>query len=208
MTRGTRRHVRVACCHGWMGCLRRAGEKADRDIAKQEIHLLTSPEAGKLVQKYTALAETAWISKLAQALIGLRFGWPNGIRKGERKVIIISGGLTGRIRRKYKLNSLLNPDAKSEDEAEVKNRNDDRHHALDAMVISFIPNWARNSKFTGFFRFRWSPSRRCSRRRFRKSSQGTFALKKRRLQKRFTGHALMKRKKSLCSNALSWHHWR
>jgi CRISPR-associated endonuclease Csn1 len=51
------------------------------------------------------------------------------------------------------LNSLLNPDAKSEEEAETKNRNDDRHHALDAMVISFIPNWARNARSTGFFRF-------------------------------------------------------
>lgn len=83
----------------------------------------------------------------------LRFGWPGGIVDGKRKVNVVSGGLTGRIRRKYKLNSLLNPEAKTEEEAEQKNRNDDRHHALDAMVISFIPNWARNDKFTGFFRF-------------------------------------------------------
>ncbi|HEV2331056.1 MAG TPA: HNH endonuclease domain-containing protein, partial [Verrucomicrobiae bacterium] len=122
-------------------------------LRNKKVQLLTSPEAETLVQKYTALAETAWISKLAQTIIGLRFGWPNGISDGERKVIVVSGGLTGRIRRKYKLNSLLNPDAKSEEEAEIKNRNDDRHHALDAMVISFLPNWARNSRFTGFFTF-------------------------------------------------------
>ncbi len=68
-------------------------------------------------------------------------------------MIVVSGGLTGRIRRKYRLNSLLNPDAESEEEAETKNRDDDRHHALDAMVISFIPNWARNARVTGFFCF-------------------------------------------------------
>jgi CRISPR-associated endonuclease Csn1 len=122
-------------------------------LRNKKAQLLTSPDAETLVQKYTALAETAWISKLAQTIIGLKFGWPGGILDGKRKVTIVSGGLTGRIRRKYKLNSLLNPDAKSEEEAETKNRKDDRHHALDAMVISFIPNWARNEKFTGFFRF-------------------------------------------------------
>jgi hypothetical protein len=84
--------------------------------------LLTSPDAEKLVEKYTTLAETAWISKLAQTIIGLRFGWPGGIANGERKVIVVSGGLTGRIRRKYRLNSLLNPDAKTEEDAETKNR--------------------------------------------------------------------------------------
>jgi len=123
-------------------------------LRNKKVQLLTSPDAEMLVEKYTALAETAWISKLAQTIIGLRFGWVNGNdREGNKRIIVVSGGLTGRIRRKYKLNSLLNPDAKSEEEAETKNRNDDRHHALDAMVISFIPNWARNSKLCGFFRF-------------------------------------------------------
>ena len=137
---------------GWDAYVERV-KKRIGTLRNKKVQLLTAPDAETLVQKYTAFAETAWISKLAQSIIGLRFGWPGGIANGERKVIIISGGLTGRIRRKYKLNSLLNPDATSEEEAEIKNRNDDRHHALDAMVISFIPNWARNSKFTGFFRF-------------------------------------------------------
>jgi CRISPR-associated endonuclease Csn1 len=122
-------------------------------LRNKKVQLLTSPEATALVEKYTALAETAWISKLAQTIVGLRFGWPGGIVDGKRKVIVVSGGLTGRIRRKYKLNRLLNPNASSEEEAETKNRDDDRHHALDAMVISFIPNWTRNAKLAGFFRF-------------------------------------------------------
>jgi CRISPR-associated endonuclease Csn1 len=123
-------------------------------LRNKRVQLLTSPDAATLVEKYTALAETAWISKLAQTVIGLRFGWKHGNDpEGNKRIAIVSGGLTGRIRRKYKLNSLLNPDAKSEEEAEIKNRSDDRHHALDAMVISFIPTWARNAKSTGFFRF-------------------------------------------------------
>jgi CRISPR-associated endonuclease Csn1 len=138
--------------NGWDAYVERV-KKCISTLRNKKVQLLTSPDAETLVQKYTALAETAWISKLAQTIIGVRFGWPNGISGGERKVIVISGGLTGRIRRKYKLNSLLNPDAKSEEEAEIKNRNDDRHHAMDAMVISFLPNWARNSRFTGFFKF-------------------------------------------------------
>jgi CRISPR-associated endonuclease Csn1 len=137
---------------GWDAYVERV-KKRIGTLRNKKVQLLTSPDAETLVEKYTALAETAWISKLAQTIVGLRFGWPGGIANGERKVIVVSGGLTGRIRRKYKLNSLLNPDVKSEEEAEIKNRNDDRHHALDAMVISFIPNWARNAKLTGFFRF-------------------------------------------------------
>jgi CRISPR-associated endonuclease Csn1 len=137
---------------GWDAYVERV-KKRVVTLRNKKVQLLTSPDAETLVERYTALAETAWISKLAQTIIGLRFGWPGGIANGERKVIVVSGGLTGRIRRKYKLNSLLNPDAKSEEEAETKNRNDDRHHALDAMVISFIPNWARNARVTGFFHF-------------------------------------------------------
>lgn len=122
-------------------------------LRNKKAQLLTSPEAETLVEKYTALAETAWISKLAQTIIGLRFGWPGGIEDGKRRVIVVSGGLTGRIRRKYKLNSLLNPTAANKENAEQKNRNDNRHHALDAMVISFLPNWARNAATSGFFKF-------------------------------------------------------
>ncbi|MFZ2643235.1 MAG: type II CRISPR RNA-guided endonuclease Cas9 [Verrucomicrobiia bacterium] len=137
---------------GWAAYIERV-KKRISTLRNKKAQLLTAPDAESLVQKYTALAETAWISKLAQTIIGLRFGWPGGIADGKRRVIVISGGLTGRIRRKYKLNSLLNPDAKDEEEAEKKNRGDDRHHALDAMVISFLPTWARDDRFAGFFRF-------------------------------------------------------
>lgn len=137
----------------WDGYVDRV-KKRIASLRNKKVQLLTSPEATELVDRYTALAETAWISKLAQTIVSLRFGWKNGVdSEGKKRVIVVSGGLTGRIRRKYKLNSLLNPSADNEEEAEIKNRNDDRHHALDAMVISFLPNWARDVKYTGFFRF-------------------------------------------------------
>jgi CRISPR-associated endonuclease Csn1 len=123
-------------------------------LRNKKVQLLIALNAAELADKYTALAETAWIAKLAQAIVGLHFGWRNGVdENGNKRVTVISGGLTGRIRRKYALNQILNPNTKTEEEAEKKNRDDDRHHALDAMVISFIPSWVRDTAKEKFFRF-------------------------------------------------------
>lgn len=127
--------------------------KAADGISRKTAQLLTLPNATELAEKYTALAETAWISRLSQKIIDLSFGWSNGVdASGRKRSIIVSGGLTARIRRKYHLNHILNPDAVTDEEAEKKNRKDKRHHALDAMTISFIPQWARDPDKTGFFR--------------------------------------------------------
>lgn len=122
-------------------------------LRNKKVLLLLSENAVELAEKYTALAETAWIAKLAQTLAGLHFGWKNGVDAEERRrVTVISGGLTGRIRRKYRLNSLLAGEGVSEEEAEEKNRDDDRHHALDAMVLALLPGWARDKNKTTWFR--------------------------------------------------------
>lgn len=128
-------------------------------LRNKKVQLLLREDAPELVERYTALAETAWVSKLAQTIASLFFGWKNGNdQQGRKRITIISGGLTGRVRRKYRLNSILNPCPDGEDlflweEKCEKNRDDDRHHALDAMVISFLPNWMRDAKKEGFFRF-------------------------------------------------------
>lgn len=143
----------LAATDGWDAFVNRVRERIGT-LRNKKAQLLISPDAQTLVEKYTAIAETAWISKLAQTILDLRFGWRNGNDvAGHKRVMVVSGGLTGRVRRKYGFNRLLNPDAADEEEAEKKNRNDDRHHALDAMVISFIPTWARDLKKTGFFKF-------------------------------------------------------
>lgn len=142
----------------WDGYVRRVNEHATA-LRSKKVRLLTMPDAAEQVRRYTSLAETAYIAKLAQTLIALHFGWAINSQEGARRITIVNGGLTARIRRKYKLNSLLNPpptdctdlDAWEEKADEAKNRSDDRHHALDAMVISFIPGWARDPAKEGFF---------------------------------------------------------
>ena len=106
------------------------------------------------MQRYQTLAETAWIARLAQMLVCLHFGWPRNFAGGPRHVVVLPGGLTARVRRKYDLNALLgqdiaalelklrgDADAKVEAEIDKKCRADKRHHALDAMVLSFLPQW-------------------------------------------------------------------
>jgi len=132
-------------------------KKHATSLRAKKVRLLTEPDAAEQVQRYTALAETAYIARLAQTLTALYFNWPFGSQEGARRITIVNGGLTARVRRNYKLNSLLNPcpaDKNPRDWEETceKNRDDDRHHALDAMVISFIPGWARDPGKEGFFR--------------------------------------------------------
>jgi len=123
-------------------------------LRNKKVQLLINENSPELVERYTSLAETAWISKLAQKIASIHFGWKNGIDdQNKKRITVVSGGLTSRIRRRYKLNHILNPDAKTDEEAEKKNRTDDRHHALDAMVISFIPQWTRDEQKEHFFRF-------------------------------------------------------
>lgn len=123
-------------------------------LRNKKVQLLISPTAAELAERYTSIAETDWIAKLVQTIVGLQFDWCIGVgRDGDKRVTVISGGLTGRVRRRYALNQVLNPNTKTEEEAERKNRDDDRHHTLDAMVISFIPIWARDAKKERFFRF-------------------------------------------------------
>lgn len=148
--------------HGasWDAFEKRVNSRAT-ELRNKKVQLLLREDAPELVQRYTALAETAWISRLAQKIVWLHFGWRNGNDfEGKKRVTIISGGLTGRIRRKYRLNSLLNPCPAGEDpvvweaKADIpKNRKDDRHHALDAMVINFLPQWTRDARKQHFFRF-------------------------------------------------------
>jgi CRISPR-associated endonuclease Csn1 len=138
----------------WHGYLERV--KSAPGLNNKKVQLLTREDAPELVQRYTALAETAWISRLAQKIASLHFGWKMGVDtssdQGRRRIHVVSGGLTARIRRKYRLNELLAPAGASPEEAEKKNRADDRHHALDAMVISFW-HGARNEESDKYFQF-------------------------------------------------------
>jgi CRISPR-associated endonuclease Csn1 len=155
--------------------------------------LLRSSQAEKLVERYTPLAETAWIARTAMVIANLHFGWTNGYdSNGDMRVYAFTGGLTARVRRQYLLDSLLGASGdldhqitealhelnsmgkaglsdaeRQEKELPVreqlekarkqseKDRSDQRHHALDAMVLNFLAMQpvVRDSKREEEFRF-------------------------------------------------------
>ncbi|MFO7821738.1 MAG: HNH endonuclease domain-containing protein, partial [Lentisphaeria bacterium] len=119
-------------------------DKKKKTLGRKKVALLTAEKPEELDEKYTSLAETAWIARNARSITCLMYGWQPGKKAERRRVSVINGGLTARIRRKYKIDSLLAPDESDPDKIMKKNRDDARHHALDAMVLSYIPEWARN----------------------------------------------------------------
>ncbi len=140
-----------------------AWDKLEEKIARNSCHLspkkrqlLLSTEPEKLVGKYTALAETAYIAKLAQNITSLYFGWAEGVKGESKRVFVSNGAQTARVRRRYKLDRLLHPDKTDEEflklvrAGKAKNRGNLRHHALDALVISMEADMEYN-KETGDF---------------------------------------------------------
>ena len=117
---------------------------------KERLLLATNrDEANELIDKYTGLSGTAHIAKLARDIACLRLGWQPGAKGREQRVFVVSGGLTNKVARKYKLYELLGTGS----DPYNKPRDDRRHHALDAMIISYLPQWARDRNKTDFFKF-------------------------------------------------------
>jgi len=109
----------------------------------------TREEAENLIEKYTGLSGTAHIARLARDIACLRYGWQPGAAGAQQRVFVFSGGLTSKVARKYELYKALGDGSKKYQ----KDRTDHRHHALDAMVISYLRQWARDKNKTEFFRF-------------------------------------------------------
>lgn len=55
-----------------------------------------------------------------------------------KNVYTVKGVITGLLRNKWGINKLLNDPAIPPEEAEIKNRNDNRHHAIDAFILCTI----------------------------------------------------------------------
>ena len=190
-----------------------------KNLGGKKVRLLLSAEAELMVQRYTPLAETAWIARLAQIIAGLHFGWVNGVdNNGVRRVVTISGGLTGRVRRQYYLNTLTGPsggqplppdredrralEKSAETDRNTKNRRDRRHHALDAMVLSFIEGWASDRNREVEFRFTELGDRPCY---LPGDRQRVFAIKDRiqRLQGEFQQAATPEKREAIQSQITS-----
>ena len=90
-----------------------------------------------------AMNDTKYLSKVAREYLLTLFG---RTKENEIHINTIKGGLTAKIRNKYKLNDILysvNMSNLTEDEKRekllmlsTKNRNDHRHHSIDAFVIA------------------------------------------------------------------------
>ena len=103
-----------------------------QSLGKKKFELLTSkPEdCEKLIDSYNGLAETSHIARVAQQITAFTFGWGLQVEGEKRHIFVNNGSTTAAIRKRYGLNSLLGNDFK-------KNRENDKHHALDAICISY-----------------------------------------------------------------------
>ena len=103
-----------------------------KQLGKKKYELLTSKpqDCEKLIESYNGLAETSHIAKIAQQITAFTFGWGLQTEGENRHIYTNNGASTFAIRKEYKLNSLLGKD-------EEKNRKNDKHHALDAICISY-----------------------------------------------------------------------
>ncbi len=132
----------------WQAFIDRINGKECEKLSKRKKNLLLTTitdedELKEMVERYTHLAETRYISRLAQKIVHLYFGWEQHTKGSTRRVFVVSGAFTKRIRDLFKLDALLFPDLTLEEvykytaeERERKNRDNPRHHALDAIVVS------------------------------------------------------------------------
>lgn len=110
-------------------------------LGKTKTALLTLPpeQSEKLLEKKNALNETAQIAKVAQSITAFILGWGLQVKGENRHIFVNNGSSTHKIRQQFKLNRLLGNDEK-------KNRENDKHHALDAICISYSKDFRYNTE--------------------------------------------------------------
>ncbi|GHT17159.1 hypothetical protein AGMMS49573_08490 [Endomicrobiia bacterium] len=117
----------------------------------KKIKLLISDKAAELESKKTALQATCYLEKLAQSIAGLYFGFGINTKGDNKKIVFFTGGETANVRSKLELNELLYANKDEYEKAKQsrlkeKNRKNKRHHALDALVLSVLPEIKLNLK--------------------------------------------------------------
>lgn len=101
-----------------------------KSLGDKKADILTSENPNELIEHYNGLAETAQIARMAQQITAIHFGWGLQTKDEKRRVFVSNGTQTAEFRKKYRLNSLLGDNEK-------KNRDNNKHHALDAIAISY-----------------------------------------------------------------------
>jgi CRISPR-associated endonuclease Csn1 len=94
--------------------------------------LLLSQNPVEFVERYESLASTAYLARLAVRTTEIYFNYVSPNLGSKRHVVVVNGAFTSAMRRLFDVNRLL-----SYGDSENKNREDKRHHALDAMVLAF-----------------------------------------------------------------------
>lgn len=131
--------------------------------------IFCQPDARSLVNARDNLQRTAYLARVIRYICLLKFGWldeedrdPAHVPGNDpsRRYLVSNGALTSRLRRAWQLNELLHGErmvdeawnALSQEEKDevirqrqIKNRQDLRHHALDALVAACTLPWAANS---------------------------------------------------------------
>ena len=110
-----------------------------KQLGKKKYELLTSKpqDCKNLIESYNALAETSHIAKVAQQITAFTFGWGLQVAGENRHIYVNNGASTFAIRKRYGLNALLG-------DADKKNRSNEKHHALDAICISYSQDFKYN----------------------------------------------------------------
>lgn len=131
--------------------------------------IFTSPDARSLIDSSANLNRTAYIARCVRYVCLLKFGWlttdgRDPLQEPGHEVntryLVSNGGITHRLRKAWQLDELLHEDQLSDEEWQKlndeekdliiagrrqKNRQDLRHHALDAMVLACTLPWAASS---------------------------------------------------------------
>ena len=122
----------------WNNYVNRLNEIKQK-LGKKKYELLTSKpqDCKNLIESYNALAETSHIAKVAQQITAFTFGWGLQVAGENRHIYVNNGASTFAIRKRYGLNALLG-------DADKKNRSNEKHHALDAICISYSQDFKYN----------------------------------------------------------------
>lgn len=107
-------------------------QNLSKKLGKKKTVLLISPpeQCEKIMESYNGLAETAQVARVAQDITAYIMGIGLQVKGENRRIFVNNGSSTHKIRKQFGLNRLLGDDEK-------KNRENDKHHALDAICISY-----------------------------------------------------------------------
>jgi CRISPR-associated endonuclease Csn1 len=123
----------------------------DLQINDKKKELLTSDKADELEKRKSDLQATFYLEKLSQRIASLYFGFGINTKGDTRKIQFFTGGETANIRSKLDLNEVLYQTKEDFEEAKKnglreKNRKNKKHHALDALVLSMLPEIKTNKR--------------------------------------------------------------